>query len=376
MGRPASSSPSPSCLHVGAVHPSAAAAGAGPAGAGRRARGRRRGHDHRRHLRHASPRSTTTTCTLEVAPGVVLRLARGAIARRSTGAAPAVDDEPTSTPTPSTSREPPADDHAEPRCADVADAPRDAPGLRLARRHRRGRRRLAGRHARRGQLAAARPRPPGRRVGRAPAQRATSSDEPLDQASRSSATGSTPSAWPSPRSPARATSIVVQLPGVKDRERALELVGQTAELRFRPVLPAVATRGARRRPATGRPPTHRRHAGDPTRRRPPPRRRDRPRRPCHRRRPTRQRRRRAALRRRSRPTTTTAATTTSTDPTTSTTDAGDHHDHRAGDPVTSAARRQPTPETEDRRLRGHPAAEGRYDRHGLLPCSGPAALGR
>ncbi len=30
-------------------------------------------------------------------------------------------------------------------------------------------------------------------------------------------------------------AIVVQLPGVKDRERALELVGQTAELRFRPV---------------------------------------------------------------------------------------------------------------------------------------------
>ena len=31
-------------------------------------------------------------------------------------------------------------------------------------------------------------------------------------------------------------AIVVQLPGVDDRERALELVGQTAELRFRPVL--------------------------------------------------------------------------------------------------------------------------------------------
>lgn len=34
-------------------------------------------------------------------------------------------------------------------------------------------------------------------------------------------------------------AIVVQLPGVKDRERALELVGQTAELRFRPVITAV-----------------------------------------------------------------------------------------------------------------------------------------
>ncbi len=31
-------------------------------------------------------------------------------------------------------------------------------------------------------------------------------------------------------------NVVVQLPGVKDRERALELVGSTAELRFRPVL--------------------------------------------------------------------------------------------------------------------------------------------
>jgi len=31
-------------------------------------------------------------------------------------------------------------------------------------------------------------------------------------------------------------NVVVQLPGVKDRERALELVGSTAELRFRPVI--------------------------------------------------------------------------------------------------------------------------------------------
>lgn len=40
-------------------------------------------------------------------------------------------------------------------------------------------------------------------------------------------------------------NIVVQLPGVKDRERALELVGTTAELRFRPVLNAFTP------PATG-----------------------------------------------------------------------------------------------------------------------------
>jgi preprotein translocase subunit SecD len=32
------------------------------------------------------------------------------------------------------------------------------------------------------------------------------------------------------------SSIVVQLPGVKDQKRALDIVGQTAELRFRPVL--------------------------------------------------------------------------------------------------------------------------------------------
>jgi preprotein translocase subunit SecD len=34
-------------------------------------------------------------------------------------------------------------------------------------------------------------------------------------------------------------AIIVQLPGLKDRERALEVVGQTAELRFRPVLQAL-----------------------------------------------------------------------------------------------------------------------------------------
>ncbi|MBW3614241.1 MAG: protein translocase subunit SecD, partial [Actinobacteria bacterium] len=34
-------------------------------------------------------------------------------------------------------------------------------------------------------------------------------------------------------------SIIVQLPGVKEQRRALEIVGQTAELRFRPVLQAL-----------------------------------------------------------------------------------------------------------------------------------------
>src|SRR5262245_35695411 len=41
--------------------------------------------------------------------------------------------------------------------------------------------------------------------------------------------------------------IVVQLPGVKNRDRALELVGQTAELRFRPVLQDLT--GAKAAPA-------------------------------------------------------------------------------------------------------------------------------
>jgi preprotein translocase subunit SecD len=36
-------------------------------------------------------------------------------------------------------------------------------------------------------------------------------------------------------------SIIVSLPGIKDPERALEVVGQTAELRFRPVLQQVPT---------------------------------------------------------------------------------------------------------------------------------------
>jgi preprotein translocase subunit SecD len=35
------------------------------------------------------------------------------------------------------------------------------------------------------------------------------------------------------------SSIVVQLPGVKNQQRALELVGDTAELRFRPVITSV-----------------------------------------------------------------------------------------------------------------------------------------
>lgn len=39
------------------------------------------------------------------------------------------------------------------------------------------------------------------------------------------------------------SNIIVQLPGVKDQARALEIVGQTAELRFRPVLQALGAAG-------------------------------------------------------------------------------------------------------------------------------------
>ena len=50
------------------------------------------------------------------------------------------------------------------------------------------------------------------------------------------------------------STILVQIPGVKDKDRALKLVGQTAELQFRPVLPRLpATVGFRVRRPTTRP---------------------------------------------------------------------------------------------------------------------------
>ena len=52
------------------------------------------------------------------------------------------------------------------------------------------------------------------------------------------------SASPSPRSAARATTSIIDLPGVRDRDKARRLVGQTAELRFRPVLAVLPPRGA------------------------------------------------------------------------------------------------------------------------------------
>ncbi len=63
-------------------------------------------------------------------------------------------------------------------------------------------------------------------------------------------------------------TILVQIPGVKDKDRALKLVGQTAELQFRPVLAVYpAAVGLLGRPPT--PPTPPRRTARPTRRPPP-----------------------------------------------------------------------------------------------------------
>ena len=39
-------------------------------------------------------------------------------------------------------------------------------------------------------------------------------------------------------------TVLVELPGVRDQQRAIEIVGQTAELRFRPVLGTLPPEGA------------------------------------------------------------------------------------------------------------------------------------
>ena len=152
---------------------------------------------------------------------------------------------------------------------------RTPPGqaLRIPRRRRRARRH----HRSSGQHAAARPRPPGRHLGRARARRRSASRAPSTSPSTSSATASTASAWPSPRSAARASNIVVDLPGVKNRDKARRLVGQTAELRFRPVL-AAAPAGGLGRGHERHDDDHRGgiHHHDRRRRRPPPPRRSRP----------------------------------------------------------------------------------------------------
>ena len=115
------------------------------------------------------------------------------------------------------------------------------------------------------QLAAARPRPAGRVLGRAHGQgrpaRRTASTRPR----RSSASASTASASPSPRSPARATTSSCELPGVKDRKKAQQIVGQTAKLEFRPVLASSAPAGydvPAAGPGAGRGPRPARHDDD------------------------------------------------------------------------------------------------------------------
>ena len=50
-------------------------------------------------------------------------------------------------------------------------------------------------------------------------------------------------------------AIVIELPGVSDQERALEVIGQTAELRFRPVREEIPPAGTPGAPATSRPVT-------------------------------------------------------------------------------------------------------------------------
>ena len=50
-------------------------------------------------------------------------------------------------------------------------------------------------------------------------------------------------------------AVVVELPGVGDRERALEVIGQTAELRFRPVTDAIPPPGTPNAPPTSTPVT-------------------------------------------------------------------------------------------------------------------------
>ena len=134
--------------------------------------------------------------------------------------------------------------------------------------------------------------------------------------------------------------IVVDLPGVKDRDKARRLVGKTAELRFRPVL--AGSRARARSPPTSRarrrrrpPPRPRRRTADVRRRR----------RPADRARAS--ARARPATRRTTRPappTSTSAATTATTAATTATTAAAattDDGDARpAIPPLTTPARGQ------------------------------------
>ena len=191
------------------------------------ARGRRRGRADRGHLRHASSTSTTRIVQLEVAAGRRAAASPGRPSlRRRRGRRPA-----------STARRPTTDARRRsPTTTPCELMPPQASACPSSLILVVGLRRRCSRPLVVGQQPRARPRPPGRRVGRARAdgrrRPATRSTRP----SRSSATASTPSAWPSPRSPARATPSSCSCPASTNRDRALEIVGQTAELRFRPVL--------------------------------------------------------------------------------------------------------------------------------------------
>ena len=66
--------------------------------------------------------------------------------------------------------------------------------------------------------------------------RSTSTRSRWTRPSRSSVRGWTRSVFAEPEISRQGETIVVDLPGVKEQQRALELVGQTAELRFRPVI--------------------------------------------------------------------------------------------------------------------------------------------
>ena len=105
---------------------------------------------------------------------------------------------------------------------------------------------------------AARPRPPGRRPGGPPAPRG-GARRTLDQAieiirNRVDALGV---AEPEITRQGR---IIVALPGVKNSERALEVVGQTAQLLFRPVSRSCRPDHRRVDPATDGPAPRRRRA--------------------------------------------------------------------------------------------------------------------
>ena len=100
------------------------------------------------------------------------------------------------------------------------------------------------RHAREREPADPRSRPAGRHVGRARTRRRTS------RAARSTAARHHRNrvdglGVAEPEISRQGDNIVVDLPGVKDRDKARRIVGRTAELRFRPVLAELPPVGAK-----------------------------------------------------------------------------------------------------------------------------------